>query len=238
MRRGRASVRESSWQTALAPQTWLIVVFESTRSTSTRYERGCAGHRTGGRRQLRDAATLIDGRRLADDVWRAACSSCMAPRPVRRYRPSCWSARARLGALSGKKKKVAAAIGFHSLERALPAASTQAGVIAAVCDLADNAAVDGVLVQLPLLTHIDQARVLTSMPAGKDVDGFHTLNMGRLARAGEDLCHDRCAFAVQDTRSFSCKPLAAIALKDRSGEPLAGRRSCSAAPTSSGSPSC
>jgi 5,10-methylene-tetrahydrofolate dehydrogenase/methenyl tetrahydrofolate cyclohydrolase len=182
------------------------------------------------RRQRRGTATLIDGRRLSDEVLREVAGGVRELQQLHGAEAGAPTlavvlvgAREDSARYVAMKKKAAAAVGFRSLERVLPAASTQDEVIATVRGLADNAAVDGVLVQLPLPAHIDQARVLESVPATKDVDGFHPLNMGRLARAGEDLRHDGRAFAVQDTRNFSCTPLGALALLDRSGFPVAGK---------------
>jgi 5,10-methylene-tetrahydrofolate dehydrogenase/methenyl tetrahydrofolate cyclohydrolase len=44
----------------------------------------------------------------------------------------------------------------------------------------------GILVQLPLPKHINEEKVLTEISLGKDVDGFHPLNIGKLAMKGRD----------------------------------------------------
>jgi len=75
--------------------------------------------------------------------------------------------------------------GMESLEHRLPAATSQAELLALVGALDRDDRVDGILVQLPLPAHIDAARVLEAVDPAKDVDGFHPLNVGRLA-AGLD----------------------------------------------------
>ena len=71
--------------------------------------------------------------------------------------------------------------GMASFEHRLPASVTEAALLALVAALNADAAVDGILVQLPLPRHIDAARVLTAIDPDKDVDGFHPVNAGRLA---------------------------------------------------------
>jgi methylenetetrahydrofolate dehydrogenase (NADP+)/methenyltetrahydrofolate cyclohydrolase len=76
-------------------------------------------------------------------------------------------------------------VGMASMEHTLPATTSQADVLALVAQLNARADVDGILVQLPLPAHIDAGEVLRSIDPEKDVDGFHPLNVGRLA-IGED----------------------------------------------------
>ena len=63
----------------------------------------------------------------------------------------------------------------------LPADTAEAGLLALVDRLNADSAVDGILVQLPLPRHIDPAAVVTRIDPDKDVDGFHPVNVGRLA---------------------------------------------------------
>lgn len=71
--------------------------------------------------------------------------------------------------------------GMESFEYKLPAETSEAALLSLVAELNDDAAVDGILVQLPLPKHIDSARVLDAISPDKDVDGFHVTNAGRLA---------------------------------------------------------
>ena len=82
--------------------------------------------------------------------------------------------------ISGKHK-AATSVGIHANDLRLPA-DTAGGRAARSCSPSLNAddAVDGILVQLPLPTHIDETRAIEAIDPGKDVDGFHPVNAGRL----------------------------------------------------------
>jgi methylenetetrahydrofolate dehydrogenase (NADP+) / methenyltetrahydrofolate cyclohydrolase len=71
--------------------------------------------------------------------------------------------------------------GMRSIEHKLPATVTQTQLLELIGDLNRDDGVHGILVQLPLPRHIDAARVLEAIDPGKDVDGFHPVNVGRLS---------------------------------------------------------
>jgi methylenetetrahydrofolate dehydrogenase (NADP+)/methenyltetrahydrofolate cyclohydrolase len=73
------------------------------------------------------------------------------------------------------------AAGMRSFEHRLAADVTAAELLALVAALNADDGVDGILVQLPLPRHIDEASVLVAIDPDKDVDGFHPVNAGRLA---------------------------------------------------------
>jgi len=79
------------------------------------------------------------------------------------------------------KKKAAAEAGMASFDRQLPADTGEAEVLRHIAALNADPVVGGILVQLPLPAHIDAARVIAALDPDKDVDGFHPLNVGRLA---------------------------------------------------------
>ncbi len=79
------------------------------------------------------------------------------------------------------KGKATLEVGMNSLEHKLDAATSQADLLALVGRLNADPAVDAILVQLPLPTHIDEAAVIAAIDPDKDVDGFHVVNAGRLA---------------------------------------------------------
>lgn len=79
------------------------------------------------------------------------------------------------------KGKATVAANMASFEHRLPADTDQATLIALVDQLNADAAVDGILVQLPLPQHLDEQAVLLRISPDKDVDGFHPVNAGRLA---------------------------------------------------------
>ena len=100
--------------------------------------------------------------------------------------------------------------GMNSFEHRLPASTPEADLLALVRGLNADPAVDGILVQLPLPKHIDSSKVLDTIDPDKDVDGFHIINVGRLATGMPGL--------------VPCTPLGCLMLlKDRLGD-LSGKR--------------
>jgi methylenetetrahydrofolate dehydrogenase (NADP+)/methenyltetrahydrofolate cyclohydrolase len=79
------------------------------------------------------------------------------------------------------KGKATVAAGMESFEHKLPADVAQYDLLALVDRLNADPAVDGILVQLPLPSHLDELAVTTRIDPDKDVDGFHPVNAGRLA---------------------------------------------------------
>jgi methylenetetrahydrofolate dehydrogenase (NADP+)/methenyltetrahydrofolate cyclohydrolase len=73
-------------------------------------------------------------------------------------------------------------VGIRSLECRLPAESSAAEVLALIAELNADASVHGILVQLPLPAHIDETQVLQAVDPLKDVDGFHSENVGGLSQ--------------------------------------------------------
>ena len=78
------------------------------------------------------------------------------------------------------KGRTAEACGFHSVRHELPADVAQADLLALIDDLNADSAIHGILVQLPLPDHIDEQTVTQAISPGKDVDGFHFINIGKL----------------------------------------------------------
>ena len=79
------------------------------------------------------------------------------------------------------KGKATVAAGMVSVEHRLPADAEQATLMALVAELNADPAIDGILVQLPLPSHMDAQAVISAIDPNKDVDGFHPANAGRLA---------------------------------------------------------
>jgi methylenetetrahydrofolate dehydrogenase (NADP+)/methenyltetrahydrofolate cyclohydrolase len=78
------------------------------------------------------------------------------------------------------KDKMSRELGLHSVKLELPAETTQEELIAKVQKLNRDPAVHGILVQSPLPRHINEAAIVGALDPGKDVDGFHPVNVGRL----------------------------------------------------------
>lgn len=86
----------------------------------------------------------------------------------------------------GMKQRTCEKLGIRSIGHKLPADASQAEVVALVAKLNADPTVNGILVQLPLPKHIDEETVLNTIDLEKDVDGFHPVNIGRLAMKGRD----------------------------------------------------
>jgi len=78
------------------------------------------------------------------------------------------------------KEKACAATGIYSVEHKLSAEVGEAELLELIAELNGDEKIDGILVQLPLPGHIDEAKVLEAISPSKDVDGFHPCNVGRL----------------------------------------------------------
>jgi len=81
----------------------------------------------------------------------------------------------------GSKARMTAEAGMRSFDHRLPATVSEADLVALVGALNADPAVHGILVQLPLPPQIDPYTVIAAVDPGKDVDGFHPMNAGRLA---------------------------------------------------------
>lgn len=102
------------------------------------------------------------------------------------------------------------AAGMESFEYRLPSETPEAELLALIDRLNADPAVHGILVQLPLPRHMDEARVINALDPAKDVDGFHVINVGRLATGQKAM--------------VPCTPLGCLMLlRDQLGD-LAGRR--------------
>jgi len=107
------------------------------------------------------------------------------------------------------KRRRAEEAGMRSFEHVLPATASQAELLALVARLNADDAIHGILVQLPLPAQIDPQSVIEAIDPEKDVDGFHPVNVGRLATVGKGF--------------VPCTPLGCFHLLKREGIELAGR---------------
>ncbi len=78
------------------------------------------------------------------------------------------------------KKRTAEKCGFHSVQHTLAANVAQVDVLQLIADLNKDSSIHGILVQLPLPKHLDEQVITQSISPGKDVDGFHFVNIGKL----------------------------------------------------------
>ena len=107
------------------------------------------------------------------------------------------------------KEKACARLGIHSRTVRMGEETTQAELEAEIEKANHDESIHGILVQLPLPAQLDEHRALALIRPEKDVDGFHAVNMGRLAR-GED-----CVVA--------CTPKGALHMLKAAGVPIAGK---------------
>ena len=108
------------------------------------------------------------------------------------------------------KQKQAAEVGMASRHVPLAATATQLEVETTVRALADDPAVHGILVQIPLPAGLDTEAVLALIPADKDVDGLTPISLGRIVRSLPGL--------------VPCTPLGVMRLIEHYEVPTAGRR--------------
>jgi len=108
------------------------------------------------------------------------------------------------------KQKRCAEVGIRSIGHNLPADTPQEDLLKLVADLNADPDVNGILVQLPLPDHIDEEMILNAIDLTKDVDGFHPVNIGRLAMKG------------RDPLFIPCTPYGVITLLERSGVQISG----------------
>ena len=78
------------------------------------------------------------------------------------------------------KNRTAHALGIHSEQVTLPADTAEADLLARIDGYNQDPAIHGILVQLPLPRHINEAKVLFAIDPAKDVDGFHPVNVGKM----------------------------------------------------------
>jgi len=109
-----------------------------------------------------------------------------------------------------KKEKTAAEIGVTSRIILPPVSISQPELFALLDDLNADPTVDGILVQSPLPKHIDEVGVFRRVAPEKDVDGFNTLNLGKVAQEDE-------------TGFVACTPAGIMELLARSGVDLKGK---------------
>lgn len=107
------------------------------------------------------------------------------------------------------KDKMCRELGLHSVKLELPAATTQAELLARVTELNRDPAIHGILVQSPPPPQIDEKAIVRALDPAKDVDGFHPMNVAKLA--------------LEDPDGFvPCTPLGCLRLLRESGVPLSG----------------
>ncbi len=156
-------------------------------------------------------AKIIDGKQVAEDI-RAELKSQVAQLKERGVVPG-------LGVILvgedpasksyvSAKEKACAETGLFSDDNRMPATTTQAELMARVQQLNADPRIHGILVQLPLPKHLNEAEVLLAIDPAKDVDGFHPVNVGRMV--------------LGQKAYLPCTPHGVLQLLARSGVKLKG----------------
>lgn len=107
------------------------------------------------------------------------------------------------------KKRACEYIGIGSLSYELPEETSEEELLKLIADLNAKQEVSGILVQLPLPSHMDEDKVIRAIDPTKDVDGFHPQNVG--------------ALVIGQKGFVSCTPAGIIELLKRSGVEIAGK---------------
>jgi methylenetetrahydrofolate dehydrogenase (NADP+)/methenyltetrahydrofolate cyclohydrolase len=137
------------------------------------------------------AAAIIDGKRIAADLRREVAEGVAKLQRERGLVPGLAVVLVGEDPASQvyvrSKAKATREAGMASFEHKLPAETSQAVLLETIAELNRRPDVHGILVQLPLPRQIDAAKVIEAIDPTKDVDGFHPINVGRLATGGEAL---------------------------------------------------
>lgn len=135
-------------------------------------------------------ATIIDGKAFAEKLRTRVGAGVLEIRAAHGIKPGLAVVLVGADAASEiyvkNKHKSTIEVGMESFEHRLSAETPEEVLLALVDKLNADATVHGILVQLPLPTHIDETKVINRIAPEKDVDGFHILNSGKLATGQKD----------------------------------------------------
>lgn len=136
------------------------------------------------------SAKLIDGKAIAEKVRDRVAVAVAEMKEKHNYTPGLATVLVGEDPASAtyvrSKQRMCERLGIHSVGHQLPADASQETVESLVAELNADPSVNGILVQLPMPKHIDEEAVLNTVSLEKDVDGFHPVNIGRLAMKGRE----------------------------------------------------
>ncbi|MCA9963970.1 MAG: bifunctional methylenetetrahydrofolate dehydrogenase/methenyltetrahydrofolate cyclohydrolase FolD [Anaerolineales bacterium] len=160
------------------------------------------------------SAIIIDGTKIAQEVRESVQAGVAKMQEEHGYVPGLATVLVGDDTASAtyvrSKQRTCEALGIRSVGHHLPATATQEEVEGLVASLNADPNVNGILVQLPLPKHIDEEAVLNSVSLEKDVDGFHPINIGRLAMKG------------REPLFIPCTPHGCIVLLEKTGVKISG----------------
>ena len=158
-------------------------------------------------------AKILSGKEIADAIKQEVAADIKELEKTHGIRPGLAVVRVGEDPASavyvGNKVRTSAELGIVSEHHHLDADVSHGEVLALVKDLNRRVEIDGILVQLPLPPQIDEKEILETIDPGKDVDGFHPVNVGRIATGQRALA--------------PCTPLGVIEILKRSGIEIAGK---------------
>lgn len=135
-------------------------------------------------------AQLIDGKMIAQQVREEVAASVAKRIAAGKPKPTLATVlvgdRVDSATYVSAKQKACGELGMGSISHHLPADISQDELEKLIRKLNKSKMVNGILVQLPLSSHLDEERVLQLVSIEKDVDGFSPINIGRLAQKGRE----------------------------------------------------
>ena len=156
-------------------------------------------------------ATFIDGTKISEDI-KAEVAAEVKELKAKGINPGLSvilvGDDAASGSYVGMKARTCEKLGIYSRKITLPGSIQTAELIEQVKKLNEDDAIDGILIQLPLPKHVNKHAVLESVDPKKDVDGFHSSNLGSLLLGHQTL--------------VACTPFGVMTLLQRSGVKLEG----------------
>jgi 5,10-methylene-tetrahydrofolate dehydrogenase/methenyl tetrahydrofolate cyclohydrolase len=159
-------------------------------------------------------AQLIDGKLIAQNVREAVAAEVGKRTAAGKPKPSLATVlvgeRVDSATYVSAKQKACAELGMGSLSHHLPEDISQEELETLIKKLNRSKKVNGILVQLPLPSHLNEERVLQLISIEKDVDGFSPINIGRLAQKG------------REPLFVPCTPYGCIYLLEKSGVQIEG----------------
>jgi 5,10-methylene-tetrahydrofolate dehydrogenase/methenyl tetrahydrofolate cyclohydrolase len=159
-------------------------------------------------------ATIIDGKAIAARVREEVQHGVAAMKEEHGYTPGLATVLVGENPASATyvrtKQKMCEELGIRSIGHKLPAETSQAELLKLVTELNADPEVNGILVQLPLPRHINEEAILNAIDLEKDVDGFHPVNIGRLAMKG------------RDPLFIPCTPYGVMVMLEESGVKISG----------------
>jgi methylenetetrahydrofolate dehydrogenase (NADP+) / methenyltetrahydrofolate cyclohydrolase len=159
-------------------------------------------------------AQIIDGKTIAQQLREEVAAKVAARTVAGKQKPTLATVlvgdRPDSAAYVSSKQKACAELGMGSISQHLPADISQEELEKLIESLNGDKAVNGILVQLPLPSHLDEERVLQLISIEKDVDGFSPINIGRLAQKG------------REPLFVPCTPYGCIYLLEKSGVKIEG----------------